>query len=374
MEKKVQITVDSEFKELIPPLSFEEFTQLAENIAKDGCRDPLVLWNGVLVDGHNRYDICNRLKLPFKTIENEFKDRSEVIEWIIRNQFGRRNLSSYIRTTLALRLESEIAGRAKKNQARKPADFVKQNSAEQTETRKELAKLAGVSHNTVDKVKKIELVASPKTKEALAKGEISINQAHNEIKTKERREERVKKIVEISKGNSSLEQIAQFYPVIYVDPPWRYDYSETEGRAIENQYPTMSLDEIKALDINTITTDDCVMFMWATSPKLAESLEVIAAWGFSYRTCAVWDKQKIGMGYYFRQQHELLLVAVKGSPPTPKPENRPSSVLSYPRGKHSAKPVEVYEIIEAMYPEMPKLEMFSRNPRAGWGSWGNQSA
>ena len=374
MEKKVQITVDSEFKELIPPLSFEELTQLSENIAKDGCRDPLVIWNNTLVDGHNRYDICNRLKLPFKTIENEFKDRSEVIEWIIRNQFGRRNLSSYILTTLALRLESEIAGRAKKNQARKPADFVKQNSAEQTETRKELAKLAGVSHNTVDKVKKIELVASPKTKEALAKGEISINQAHNEIKTKERREERVKKIVEISKGNSSLEQIAEFYPVIYVDPPWRYDYSETEGRAIENQYPTMSLDEIKALDINTITTDDCVMFMWATSPKLAESLEVIAAWGFSYRTCAVWDKQKIGMGYYFRQQHELLLVAVKGSPPTPKPENRPSSVLSYPRGKHSAKPVEVYEIIETMYPEMPKLEMFSRNPRAGWGSWGNQSA
>ena len=374
MEKKVQITVDSEFKELIPPLSFEELTQLSENIAKDGCRDPLVIWNNTLVDGHNRYDICNRLKLPFKTIENEFKDRSEVIEWIIRNQFGRRNLSSYIRTTLALRLESEIAGRAKKNQARKPADFVKQNSAEQTETRKELAKLAGVSHNTVDKVKKIELVASPKTKEALAKGEISINQAHNEIKTKERREERVKKIVEISKGNSSLEQIAEFYPVIYVDPPWRYEHSESESRAIENQYPTMSLDEIKALDINTITTDDCVMFMWATSPKLAESLEVIAAWGFSYRTCAVWDKQKIGMGYYFRQQHELLLVAVKGSPPTPKPENRPSSVLSYPRGKHSAKPVEVYEIIETMYPEMPKLEMFSRNPRAGWGSWGNQSA
>jgi N6-adenosine-specific RNA methylase IME4 len=354
MEKKVQITVDSEFKELIPPLSFEELTQLSENIAKDGCRDPLVIWNNTLVDGHNRYDICNRLKLPFKTIENEFKDRSEVIEWIIRNQFGRRNLSSYIRTTLALRLESEIAGRAKKNQARKPADFVKQNSAEQTETRKELAKLAGVSHNTVDKVKKIELVASPKTKE--------------------RREERVKKIVEISKGNSSLEQIAEFYPVIYVDPPWRYEHSETESRAIENQYPTMSLDEIKALDINSITTDDCIMFMWATSPKLAESLEVIAAWGFSYRTCAVWDKQKIGMGYYFRQQHELLLVAVKGSPPTPKPENRPSSVLSYPRGKHSAKPVEVYEIIEAMYPEMPKLEMFSRNPRAGWGSWGNQSA
>ena len=103
-------------------------------------------------------------------------------------------------------------------------------------------------------------------------------------------------------------------------------------------------------------------------------MEVLTAWGFNYRTCAVWDKQKIGMGYYFRQQHELLLVAVRGKPPIPKPENRPSSVLSYPRGKHSEKPQEVYEIIEAMYPEMPKLEMFCRSPRKGWGVWGNQSA
>ena len=146
----MQITVDSEFKELIPPLSFEEFTQLAENIAKDGCRDPLVLWNGVLVDGHNRYDICNRLKLPFKTIENEFKDRSEVIEWIIRNQFGRRNLSSYIRTTLALRLESEIAGRAKKNQ-KSAGGAVPQKSAEAVEVNKELAKIAAVSHKNISK-------------------------------------------------------------------------------------------------------------------------------------------------------------------------------------------------------------------------------
>jgi N6-adenosine-specific RNA methylase IME4 len=113
--------------------------------------------------------------------------------------------------------------------------------------------------------------------------------------------------------------------------------------------------------------------MWATSPKLAEAFEVLDAWGFSYRTCAVWDKQKIGMGYYFRQQHELLLVAVRGTPPTPLPANRPASIFSYPRGEHSSKPHEVYEVIEAMYPELPKLEMFCRTPRAGWGAWGNQA-
>jgi N6-adenosine-specific RNA methylase IME4 len=328
----------------------------------------------VLVDGHNRYDICTRNELSFQTIERAFKNRSEVIEWIITNQFGRRNLNPYIRGTLAIRLGSEIAARAKANQKAAGGAAVFQKSGKAVHTDKELAKIAGVSHDTIFKVNKIEQKGSEEVKKALAKGEISINEAHKKIKAEETRQARVDTIVEISKGNSSLDQIAEFYPVVYVDPPWRYEHSETESRAIENQYPTMSLDEIKALKVSEITTKDCVMFMWATSPKLAESMEVLTAWGFNYRTCAVWDKQKIGMGYYFRQQHELLLVAVRGKPPIPKPENRPSSVLSYPRGKHSEKPQEVYEIIEAMYPEMPKLEMFCRSPRKGWGVWGNQSA
>lgn len=213
-------------------------------------------------------------------------------------------------------------------------------------------------------------------REIVAKGEREILEAAKAIRaqrSEDRRAERVQKIVEISKGNAPLDQIAERYPVIYADPPWRYEYSETESRAIENQYPTMSLEEIKALPLDEICTDDCVLFMWATSPKLADAFAVLQAWGFSYRTCAVWDKQKIGMGYYFRQQHELLLVATRGAPPAPLPAHRPPSVFAYPRGAHSAKPHEVYEIIEAMYSDLPKLEMFCRTPREGWGSWGNQA-
>jgi hypothetical protein len=112
-----------------------------------------------------------------------------VVEWIIRNQFGRRNIAPYQRTKLALRLEEVIAARAKANQLRKPSDFVPQNSAEQThiETREEIAKLAGVSRDTVDKVKQIEKKATPEVKASLAKGEISINKAHQT--TKEPRQE-----------------------------------------------------------------------------------------------------------------------------------------------------------------------------------------
>lgn len=162
------------------------------------------------------------------------------------------------------------------------------------------------------------------------------------------------------------------YSLIYADPPWRYEHSKTDNRKIENQYPTMSLDEIKNLPVSDIEADDCVLFLWATSPKLSEAMEVIEAWGFTYRTCAVWIKDKIGMGYYFRQQHELLLVAAKGTPGAPPESSRKSSVMSLPRGRHSSKPNEVREHIELMYPGAAKVELFCRDPRDGWSAWGNE--
>ena len=161
------------------------------------------------------------------------------------------------------------------------------------------------------------------------------------------------------------------FDVLYVDPPWRYDYAPTDSRAIENQYPTMELDDICALE--PPAADDVVLFLWATSPKLAESMAVLDAWKFDYRTCMVWVKDRIGMGYYARQQHELLLIAKRGEPPVPEPSARPSSVVTADRADHSVKPDVFYDLIEQMYPGRRYGEMFARRPRKGWGSWGNQS-
>ena len=163
------------------------------------------------------------------------------------------------------------------------------------------------------------------------------------------------------------------YPILYADPPWRYEYAPSKSRAVENQYPTLSTEEVCALPVADLATEDAVLFLWATSPKLEEALSVIRAWGFGYRTCAVWDKQKTGMGYYFRQNHELLLVATRGSPPAPPPEARAGSVVSAPRGAHSAKPETFYGLIEAMYPDLPRIELFARRERAGWARWGNEA-
>jgi N6-adenosine-specific RNA methylase IME4 len=165
--------------------------------------------------------------------------------------------------------------------------------------------------------------------------------------------------------------------VLYADPPWHFEvYNEESGveRAAGNHYSTMSLDEISALPIPSLATPDAVLFMWTTAPHLQESFQVFAAWGFEYKTNAVWVKDKIGLGYFIRGQHEHLLIATRGDMPCPLPANRPPSVINAPRREHSRKPDEAYELIERMYPELPKLELFARQQRPGWAAWGNETS
>lgn len=160
------------------------------------------------------------------------------------------------------------------------------------------------------------------------------------------------------------------YQIIYADPPWRYDFSKSGSREIENQYSTMSVDEICALDIPS--EKNAVLYLWATAPKLREALKVMEAWGFEYKTHAIWDKEIIGMGYWFRGQHELLLVGVKGKFSPPTPSYRISSVYKERRGQHSKKPQAIKNHITAWTGNASKLEMFAREKTRGWDVWGNE--
>jgi hypothetical protein len=239
------IIVDAEFAALIPPLSAEERQQLEENIAEHGgARDPLVVWASkgtlTLLDGHNRYEICTRLDLPFEIEEMRFGDRSHAEEWIIRNQFGRRNLSAYVRTQLALRLEETIAARAKaKERDRKSATCQKSDKSLPTiDTKKEIAKVANVSHDTVAKVKKIDAAekAGKVDAETVAKlrtGEVSINRVVRDLKEQETAAKReAQKVVAIYKRQDvdglylgDFRKIGDKIPdasvdLIFTDPPY----------------------------------------------------------------------------------------------------------------------------------------------------------
>lgn len=165
-------------------------------------------------------------------------------------------------------------------------------------------------------------------------------------------------------------------PLTLADPPWRYEHVRTESRAIENQYPTLETETICELVPRELFAEHAVLYLWAPPPKNAEGLRVIDAWGFTCRTGLVWVKDRIGMGYWARQRHELLLVGTRGSPPPPAEAARPDSVIEAPRGRHSAKPESVYELLERAWPEWRgnRRELFQRAPRAGWLGWGNEAS
>ena len=182
------VKIDPEFQSLIPPLSPEEFQQLTENCKRDGILDSLKIWNGILIDGHNRYRIAEEWDLNYQVEEMDFSDRGAVIRWIIMNQFGRRNLSAYDRSLLALKLKPVIAEKAKERQAQGGGTVHQKSGELKTTTDKQLAKVAGVSHDTIHKVETIESKASEPLKEQVKAGQKTINQAYLEIKEKERKQ------------------------------------------------------------------------------------------------------------------------------------------------------------------------------------------
>jgi len=180
-----------EFQDLIPPLTNEEYKQLENNCLEEGIREKIITWNNYIIDGHNRYKIAKQWNLEIETESKSFSSEEAVKEWMILNQFGRRNLSNYQRSVLALQLEDVFKAKAKEKQkGGQGGVLLKQKSAEAKpiETRKELSKVAAVSHDTIAKVKKIQEKAPEETKQKLRTGEVSINAAYKEIKKEEKKE------------------------------------------------------------------------------------------------------------------------------------------------------------------------------------------
>lgn len=380
------------FADIFPMLDGGVFGALVSDIREHGQRDSVVVFDGAILDGRNRWRACEAAGVKPKTTTFHGTE-AEALAFVVSVNLHRRHLDESQRAMVAARIAALPRGA---NQHASIDACSQAAAAEQVNASRGSVQRARqvLDHGAPELARAVDAglvsvsaasdVASAglthdEQREIVAHGEREILARAKEIRSARgelRRQERVEKIVKIAKGNAPLAPgaTAERYPLVYADPPWRYEHAESESRAIENQYPTMSLDDICALPLADITTDDAILFMWTTSPKLEEGMRVVREWGFTYRTCMVWDKEKIGMGYYARQQHELLLIATKGAIPVPPPSARPGSVVRITRGDHSAKPHEFYELIERMYPELPKLEMFCRSPRAGWSVWGNQSA
>lgn len=189
-----EFSIRPEFRDLLPKLATDERAKLAENIQANGVREPLSVWleEKVLIDGHNRFAICSELNLPYRTIEYSFKSADAAKLWMLNNQLGRRNLTDAARVQMCLLMKPVIEAMMKANQiagaVKGGKSKVHQNSDEPkedataTQTVKEIAKLAGVSHDTVHRVEKVLKSNDETTKTGMLSGEISINKAYETIR------------------------------------------------------------------------------------------------------------------------------------------------------------------------------------------------
>ncbi|MBZ9979765.1 hypothetical protein LB521_01205 [Mesorhizobium sp. BR-1-1-8] len=178
---------------------------------------------------------------------------------------------------------------------------------------------------------------------------------------------------------TQLHDLPTKYPIILADPAWHFKTNVTQkGRHVTKHYDTMSIDEIKNLPVADVSADDAILFLWVTNPLLDRAPEIIASWGFRYKTVGfTWIKQNKkseglfkGMGYYTRANAEHCLIATRGKV-LPRKSKSVEQLIFAPRREHSRKPDEIYHRIEALY-EGPYLELFSRSSKPGWTLWGNE--
>jgi N6-adenosine-specific RNA methylase IME4 len=343
--------------------------ELAADIKANGLCDAITVFEGQVLDGRNRLAACHLAGVEPRFQELEAGDPAA---FVISKNVRRRDLTPGQRVAAVLRLEElveDLRKGAKRAQVRKPAS-VSPPVDEQKARQDVLSRVAAATNTSrglvgqVDRVRK----ADPELFEKVAAGKVEPKKAERIIKRRERSQD-----LDDWRASQGSRPVASEPPsVVLADPPWRYEFSETDSRRIESQYPTATVDEI--IGHAPATAPDAVLYLWATAPKLLEALRVLDGWGFAYVTHAVWDKEKPGMGYWFRGAHELLLVGTKGAISPPPPEARLGSVLREKRGKHSAKPECAYRLIEAAFPKAAKLEMYARRRREGWIAQGHEAA
>ena len=377
------IVIDAEFAALIPPLSAEERQQLEDNIVEHGgARDPLVVWGSdgtlTLLDGHNRYEICTRLGLPFDVHEMRFSSRDEAEDWIDKNQLGRRNLTADAFTLLLGRRYN----RAKKAQGAPKGNRNRLIQSDQNDhfekTADKLAAEHGVGSATVRRAGKFaeEVDRTPELKQAVGERRpvIQVKRELKEQAREARREENRKKIAAVPEPEKAAAVADAKFATIVIDPPWDWgDEGDQDqlGRA-RPDYSTMTIEQLEQLDVGGLADDDCHIYLWITNRSLPKGFRLLEAWGFRYITAITWVKPHFGMGNYFRGQTEHVLFGVKGSQPLKRKDVGTAFIADRGTGGHSSKPSTFLDLVESCSPG-PYIEMFSRSSRDGWISWGEQS-
>ena len=364
--------------EVFPLMKGQEFAELVDDIKANGLREPIVEYDGQVLDGRNRYIACETADVEPRFVEF---DGNDPLAFVLSANLHRRHLNESQRAMVAAKLETMKQGRPGKD-------------ANLHVLREDAARMLGVSPRSVASAAAVRSGAIPELTAKVEQGEVAVSLAakvatlpaerqkelvsadEGRLRGAVKKHARAKRETDLAAVTAAASEVLgdKLYGVIYADPPWRFEpYSRDTGmdRAADNHNATMSLDDLRAITIPA--ADDAVLFLWATAPMMPEALSVMAAWGFTYKSQCVWVKDRIGTGYWFRNQHELLLVGTKGRIPAPAQGDQFASVIEATVRQHSAKPAVFAEMIKEMFPSASLLEMFAREARLGWAAWGNEA-
>jgi N6-adenosine-specific RNA methylase IME4 len=376
------------FAEILPLMEGAAFDDLVASIKANGQRDGITLYRGLILDGRNRQRACDALgvKCRYETLPAA----DDPLAFVLDKNLKRRHLNDDQRRMVAAKIANMPRGRPAENPAEcgiKVADA---------------ARLVNVDAAGAERARTVIARAAPEVSRAVERGKLSVAAAAQAVKLDPEKQRRVAQEAEAGRANvvrTVIKQEARAvrerelgqrqlaapegkFGVIVEDFEWDHETWSERGRdrAAENHYP-VSRDAHTAAEIVARTADrfayaadDCVCFMWTTLQHAAIAMDVLRLRGFYYRSQHAWGKDKIGLGYWSREKHEILLIGVKGNIDCPAAGTQWDSLIMAPRGEHSAKPECFLEMIEQYYPTLPKLELNCRGPgRPGWKVWGNQA-
>lgn len=370
------------FAAIFPMLAGEEAREFNAKVKADGVRVPVVLFEGKILDGRNRRRAAQLAGIMCPAEEYVGAD---ALRYVIALNLDRRHLTESQRAMVAAEAEGFMHGGARRGE--------KLNAAMKREA---AAKLVNVAPRSVARAAKVKAKGSPELVEAVRQGKVAVSAAAQAVDLPEADQKHI--IAELSAGRAStakkvlkrgrvkvrneklaaniVKEPTRQYAVILTDDEWKHETWSEQGqdRAAVMHYPVSDLEVLKARQLPAFK--DAINYMWSVVPFQPEAYEVMKARGFTYRSQFVWHKTpgRLGLGYWSRIEHELLLIGTRGEVPCPAPGDNERSVQPLPKGKHSAKPERFYEIIEKYHAALAGhfIEFNARVRRRGWSAWGNE--
>ena len=398
-----ELKIDEELAGLIPPLTEDEFSRLEQSILEEGCRDAIILWGNIIVDGHNRYRICTKHNIPFRTLQKEFATKDEVKLWMLQNQLSRRNLSDLARVEMVRKCEEAVKAQAKLRQQGGQGGILLREKLPEAKLGKratdELGELAGVSRKTYEHATAVLDKAPEPVIEATRNKELSINAAYAVTKMPEEQQAEISKRIE--QGESAKAVVSEVQSRAKSEPETEKPDKIEETRKIivpqkeivQPKIDTRPIGEVinifetkKCYDLvytapdwdNTklkneiylfrlerIIADDCILLMWTKYKDIYLTTFTARQWRFNLRGASfLWINRQADTNV---AQSRVCLLWTRGDVKGLDYERQ--TIIEGPNEEGKFAPDGMRKLIDDMYGERDAIELYSFEPSAGWDVW-----